>query len=597
MKQLFFSSALIFLLFSQNAAFAQYALSHERISVRNYGAACDGIVDDSQKLANAANELRGTGTEIYIPGNCRIRMAGAAQPWLSGVAIVADGVREYGTPPNQAVYGQQGGTVIIDAALTGASPFVVSSDWAFRGVNFYWAGQTEAAAVANSGNPIIYPALVAQHGTDNVVNWEVYNCQIENAYDILDFHAAGKNVGFFHFTHNLAYAFDKVFYLQGAGGESFIEHNDFTPAAYYFGTLGQITKNLLNYGALNETIFYIIGNGTGSTNSTTPVAGLHLTQNYVYAAHAYFNNIGGSVNLASIVGDSLDTTGNGLLSSAGGAFSSVDVTGGTWLIGTLNSPSTVGEAIQVASGSGPNNSLTLNGVAITAVAGPGIQFYNTQTSASLNNSLTLNGGSVSHVGNISGSARNGIEYNATGGGTLIVNGVQINTSNVAETAASGINVAGVPASVALTGNTISGFGIPLTLNQTTGKCSVSSNIATGTLVAGKTIAGAGAALCAQSANNWDQGTLTQIVSSNASTITIYQPVNILTVNSTYTGQILQAGTFQGQQITLINSSVNPITWNTTDAIAHVQSASSNNVAANSAVTFTYDTTTALWFKS
>ena len=91
---------------------------------------------------------------------------------------------------------------------------------------------------------------------------------------------------------------------------------------------------------------------------------------------------------------------------------------------------------------------------------------------------------------------------------------------------------------------------------------------------------------------------TQALSANSQTITTANfGMVLLTTSGAYTGIILQAGTVDGQQIVLINNSGNTITWNATDTTSHVKAASSNTLAANSAMRFTYDTGTSLWWKS
>ncbi len=334
------------------------------------------------------------------------------------------------------------------------------------------------------------------------MDWEVSNCQIENAYDVIDL-SGTTNVGFFHFNNNLVYAMHRVISVLGVGGESYITDNDFSPEAYYFGVRGLGTSNLETYASLNEDIFYGTGNGTHSTGSSTPIAGVHMTQNYFYEANHGIHLVGGRMNLASLVGNSFDTVPTPMEAGTGGSFQAVTVTGGTWLAGLFNSTTSNVPALLVSSTAAPNNSLSLSGVEIAAVAGKGIEFDNVATVASQNSSLVISGGSVSHVGNVTGAFHDGIDLSISTGTTVIISGVQINTSNAGATSAFGINIiGGTPSAIAITGNVFTGFENPINTTQSGGNCAISGNVSYGSLAGGgASVTGAGSSHCTISADN------------------------------------------------------------------------------------------------
>lgn len=91
---------------------------------------------------------------------------------------------------------------------------------------------------------------------------------------------------------------------------------------------------------------------------------------------------------------------------------------------------------------------------------------------------------------------------------------------------------------------------------------------------------------------------TQTLSANAQTITTSGLASTtLSAASGYTGIILQAGTTDGQKVTIFNNSSSTVTWNATDATAKVKGASSNTIAANGCQTYTWNGTTSLWWRS
>ena len=424
----------------------------ERRSVRDFGAACDGTTDDSVALATAAAALANTGTSLHIPGNCRIRMGGAAQVWLRGLHVVGDATFEPGVPGSPSRYGQQGSTVLITDATK--SPFLVSSGWAMSGLIFNWPAQTEAASVANSGRPIVFPPLITNHGADQATFWSFDDNQVENAYDIIDLANAG-GVGHFHFTHNLVFALRYHFVLKSAGGESFVTDNQFSPAAYEYEVLGYQTTHLRDFAAANAEILHIIGDGTPRAVARTAVEGMRLSGNYAFVLRYGIHAAGGTFGIGALVADSFDQVQTVIGVDSGGLIDATTVTGGTWLCQRLGNRAAAAPCVDIDGGA-PGNSLTLANVQVPVAAGAGIRFNDTWTPAlsNLPPFLTIIGGSILNVGETTtGNAYSGVSFNAPQG-ILTLSGTTITTKAGAN--ALGVVVDGAKASV-MSGVTLGGF--------------------------------------------------------------------------------------------------------------------------------------------
>ncbi len=474
------------------------ARAGDRLSVLDFGVVGDGVADDSVALAAAAAALRGTGRALYIPQGVKVRLAGAAQVWLSGVRIVADGVRELGAA-GQTAYGQRGGSILVDS--TGSSPFVVSSDWGFEGVTVFWPRQTEAAAVANGGAPVAYPALAVPHVTagtaDGVQNWHMVGCQVVNAYDVLDFTAA-QGVGDYHFSRNLVFALRYVLRLNKAGGEGFVADNQVTPEAYNYGTLGTGTTNLLSFYTLNGTFLQIEGTGTPSTASALAVEGMRLAGNYVFAARYGLHVVGGNYNVCSWTANTFDQVPNPICVEAGGAIRA-DVTGGRIISGRLNDPSLVTTAISV-SGGAPGSYLALNGVELESASGSGVVFQD--PGAGL---LAITGGKLASIGQASNNGSyDGVLFDCAGGSLRITGTLITDTNAASEHLASGVVVVHA-ASSTVAGVTLGGWAVPYTNVTTAGVHSLVGCTSTGTAAAGGAAAVAGAGVVSQAGNSWDVG--------------------------------------------------------------------------------------------
>lgn len=321
--------------FSGAVTQTQQSKNAERVSVRDFGAACNGTTDDSLALALAANTLANTGAEIFVPSNCRLRMGGATQVWFRGVRLSGPAVKEMGS--QGYTYGQQGGTIIIDTptlANGGVSPFLVSSDWSMTGLIFYWPGQTEYTAAAQPGTTATYGGavpfapLIATHGTDFNYLWTFSDNQVENAYDIINLTPA-IDTGHFHWERNTEFAARVHIALSSMGAESWITNNQFSIIGSLYLNSGTNTAGpggtqspfyLRTYAGYNGVVLLATGNGsnvatTASAATTTNTVAVASAAGI--AAGQYVSIAGGAATLTvvSVSGNNVTLSGSATIAS------------------------------------------------------------------------------------------------------------------------------------------------------------------------------------------------------------------------------------------------------------------------------------------
>ena len=476
-------------------------------SVRQFGAACDGVKDDSVALSNAADALANSGAVLDVPGDCRIRLAGAAQVWLRGIHLRGPAVHELGR--QGYTYGQQGGTILL--ADAGKSPFLVSSDWTMEGLTFIWPAQTEYTIAANKGVPVFYPPLIVPHFTNNkgdiVYSWSFIKNQVENAYDIADLRAA-EDVGHWHWDDNQEFAIRYHIRLHRSGGESWVTNNQFSLIAQFYGIAGTNKAGIggtqsfymRDYAIAHAELLRIEGNGTPARYETSSVDGLSMKGNDALAMRFGIHVVGGTLNIGSLIGNSFDQVPTVLQADSGGAFLAVHVVGGEWLCQPLGGGS-VAPAVSIDGASG--NTLSIENVQIPVVLGPAIVF-NDNGAGQTAPSLSIIGGSLLNVGNIDkGNPYSAINFNAPNG-TLTVAGMPITTTAFPQNNAKAIVVTAARAATFF-GITFGGWSAPLVVNATTGFYSMTGSTSYGTTapIGTPAVLGPGAALVAQGGNKWD----------------------------------------------------------------------------------------------
>lgn len=446
--------------FGATAARALASIAGDRHTVRDWGAACNGIADDSVPLATAATALRGTGQVLEVPGNCRLRLAGTAQVWLKGMTLRGPGVRDMGP-----AYGNVGGTIILDD--TAQSPFVVSDAWAMDGLTFFWPRQVPQVS------PIPFPALIATHGSDVVQSWRFENNQVTNAFDLIDLTTAGAGSGHFFFRGNTVFAMRRALTLAVLGGESFFTDNQFThqPYLYVAGTLAG--QPMTEYYGNNGEMLRVVGNGTNLARASQSVDGLRMSNNYGLLFHTAIHVTGGLLNLAQLTGNSFDQVPQVLVADNGGAFSDVHVTGGLWLAQHYQHNDLAACPLEVKPGAAPGNIITLTGVAMAAIAGPAVCFTDTGPGR-----LVITGGEMLNIGNVLAfGVYPAVQFTAPAG-ILSLTGTVMNNTNVTNISEA-VKVY-QSASHSIVGNTFDGWNSALRADLGAGQGSFVGNTMTRT---------------------------------------------------------------------------------------------------------------------
>ncbi len=142
----------------------------DTLSIRDFGAACDGSTDDSMVLSNAVTALRGTDRTILVPANCRLLLGPAARmagktPVLDTVNLAGEGGRDSGTTPTTTFptgYGLRGSTILLTDTV--GPSLIVTKNVSIRHLVFFWPGVSEATTPSN-GAPPVYPALISGPGS------------------------------------------------------------------------------------------------------------------------------------------------------------------------------------------------------------------------------------------------------------------------------------------------------------------------------------------------------------------------------------------------------------------------------------------------
>lgn len=215
------------------------------VNINDFGLARDGVTDDSPKVAKAVAAASARGARLYVPAGGPILLAGAQQIVLQNIALVGDGVADFGYPYGQT--GSQfwirgafsittttdnpaGSTTLSLPSTTGIavgmlvssgsstarpctvtavssttvtlsaptvadlpqgslvwfanplSPFALGPDVTIEGINFFWPDQVDQPSA-----PIAYPPLFSAipGSSTQIVNITLSNVQITNAYDVL----------------------------------------------------------------------------------------------------------------------------------------------------------------------------------------------------------------------------------------------------------------------------------------------------------------------------------------------------------------------------------------------------------------------------
>ena len=340
----------------------------DSVNVNDFGLARDGITDDSAKFITACQVAANGKLKLYIPSGGPILLTDAAQQNLTNLCIYGDGIRDYSGPQG---YGHVGSTLWFTG--TTKSPFLLGPNVQFEGLNFFWPNQTEAATVANSNLPIVYPPLFAQQSpAQNIVYFRFVDCQVTNCYDFFTAIGTVAVVGACTVERCMIYAIRNCFTLQNVPEVFFIANTLFT-----WGTYGSVvsvgpTYNLRNFTNTQATWLKVVGDGTPSASASTTVGGIMSSNNYVYGASRGIWLAAGTLDISSFVNTGFDTVPTVIQGDPGCAFFSTRITGGAWYpiyYNQTGSPDTTAIVINTPAQSGTGCNLSFSGITVPFVNG------------------------------------------------------------------------------------------------------------------------------------------------------------------------------------------------------------------------------------
>ncbi len=473
----------------------------DHVSIRDFlpAPACDGVTDDSLAVSYALAKMQGTGRNVEVTGDCRIKMGPAAR--LAGLTASIDEtglVGENGRDSGPA-YGQKGSTILLTD--TGGPAFIAKGAWRLERLVFDWPAQTEAAAIMNGGQPIVMPPLLSGAGSVSggsptvVSSGRFLDNDVINATTIIDVH--NDVSGGFQVIGNLAYCLGPCFRLGNGQVENFFEHNHFTPFADQNDILSGPTYNLVNYGAINGAVISIEGTGTPTTVSTITTEAVQFDHNYVFGMGFGIHVTTGTLDLSESNSE-YDGVPHVLAVDNGGAaigFRAADphvysytLTGGSNPIGPVQS-----WPYSIAASAAPGNSLHLDGIIMpNSTAG----MVDVEKAGTL---LTLTGVKSSGLNNNGGSFP-GVKMNSPGG-ILQVTSSLLTTQGA--TPQSCIEVDAPLQMLSVVGNTMVTCREPMSITGNATDQAVTGNTSVASHSTGFAIIGSGATLLPNIGNHWD----------------------------------------------------------------------------------------------
>ena len=383
--------------------------------IREWGAACDGVADDSAAVAAAMRALRGTGTLAHVPGDCRLRMGPAARlagspATLDATGLAGEGTRDTG---EGGAYGTRGGTVLL--ADTGGPAFIVKRNWTLDGLAFFWPGQVEDAQAPRTMPPLLAGSAAAGQAASEVSQGRFTNNDVVNAWVLADF--SQDVAGGLQVRGNRGFCLSACFKLSWMPLESFVSDNQWTPNAYFSapGVGVGPTFRLRDYAAANAALFDITGDGTAAQAPSHTVDGLVASGNYAFGMGYAVRLRGGGLNVSSLTGNGFDGVARVLSVEAGGVIEGSRIQGGTWSSYTYGSAA-VTPAVYAAPDAGPGNALVAGGVTVGSVTGPLLDWSAPASAVSLSDIYAPG------LNNTPGGTASGLRLNVLGGRFSITGG-------------------------------------------------------------------------------------------------------------------------------------------------------------------------------
>jgi hypothetical protein len=275
------------------------------INLRDFGVACNGLVDDTGAFQAAISSARSLHRPIAAT-NCIARIDGTLDP--AGVTIVGPGQSYSRNSLDPSTWG-----FVIEA--NGGNALFAPSAGAFtmEGVVLYDLKQPGTGSA-----PVVRPPLfeIAGQVTDVTFRDNV----VVNAYDLFHISATGV-FGDWRVESNRLYAVRYGFDIQGNMPEvTFLSNNIWSPGVWQGATFFSNNAMLTKWSGLNGAVLHI-------NNPTFSVDGIRSSNDFAYSDRSYVFAEAGSLNVSSISNPGFDAmlqpivvtgTARAILSISGG---------------------------------------------------------------------------------------------------------------------------------------------------------------------------------------------------------------------------------------------------------------------------------------
>lgn len=217
--------------------------------VKQFGAAGDGVIDDTAAFQAAIDSLAGQGGKLEV---------GAGKFLVSNVTVEDVSVVGVGVGENDVPYDDDGTVFIITDTINPA--FNIKRGASFIGCNFYYPDQDGVAV-----NPIVYPALMEFDRTSTVTNFTLDNCILVNPYNGLNIEAdiaGGVAHGRINILNTQAYAVNNFITVDDALDDIHVVNFVCSPGVFQSVALTG-DANLRKWTQANGTAFLFEGDVDG----------------------------------------------------------------------------------------------------------------------------------------------------------------------------------------------------------------------------------------------------------------------------------------------------------------------------------------------
>ena len=254
----------------------------------DYGAAGDGVTDDTMAIIAAIAVAQVVGGQVYFSRKCYAVAAGNIA--VSNVTLRGCGVLDSGSP-----YGASGSVIAVTGTTNPA--FVVGYGATFEHLAFWYPRQTEAACAANGGVPIVYPALF-QALTCSRSAWRF--CIFVNAYYIWELGGTGpgQTCGGNWIVDCMGYAVAGVASIKSMAETSYMSRCHWSWGWDQADVLAGPTFTLRNWSANNGSGI-IIDTAAGNYAS---VDALQITDTYFFGHFVSIHVVSGQAYNLQVTG-------------------------------------------------------------------------------------------------------------------------------------------------------------------------------------------------------------------------------------------------------------------------------------------------------